>query len=197
MTAANPFADDQDRAFIWEMLMPRDFAAFAAQDWDTPVRARFGRLLSSSPFWMAATPVTFVPLVPWLVDEPVPRKLGRAELTQRQLEGLRLLMEVTGQIRDSGANPGLTLAGLVMTMYDGRTNLNPAVVSDVREHFQEVVFDTLIPRTVRFAEAPSHGLTVLEHDPHGAGAEAYRALAHEFLDRQQQGISFVSPQAAA
>lgn len=111
------------------------------------------------------------------------------------LEGLRLLMEVTGQIRDSGANPGLTLSGLVMTMYDGRTNLNPAVVQDVREHFQEVVFKTLIPRTVRFAEAPSHGLTVLEHDPHGTGAEAYRALAHEFLDRQQQGVSFVSPQA--
>ena len=52
-----------------------------------------------------------------------------------------------------------------MTMFDNRTNLNPAVVKEVRNHFQEVVFETVIPRTIRFGEAPSHGRTILEHDP--------------------------------
>jgi len=108
------------------------------------------------------------------------------------LEGLGLLMQVTDQIRASGANPGLALCGLLLTMFDGRTNLNPAVVKEVRSHFQEVVFETVIPRTVRFGEAPSHGRTIFEHDPLGAGAEAYRALAQEFLDRQKNGLSFVN-----
>lgn len=108
------------------------------------------------------------------------------------LEGLGLLMQVTEQIRASGANPNLAMCGLLMTMYDSRTNLNPAVVKEVRNHFQEVVFQTQIPRTIRFGEAPSHGLTILEHDPSGVGAEAYRALAQEFMDRQKSGISFVS-----
>jgi chromosome partitioning protein len=108
------------------------------------------------------------------------------------LEGLGLLMEVTDQIRDCGANPHLAISGLLLTMFDARTNLNPAVVREVRNHFQEVVFDTVIPRTVRFGEAPSHGKTILEHDPSGMGAEAYRELAKEFQKRQQKGLSFVN-----
>ncbi|HEY5952837.1 MAG TPA: ParA family protein [Terrimicrobiaceae bacterium] len=108
------------------------------------------------------------------------------------LEGLGLLMQVTDQIRACGANPGLSICGLLMTMFDNRTNLNPAVVKEVRDHFQEVVFETVIPRTIRFGEAPSHGRTILEHDPNGSGAAAYRALAAEFLDRQSKGLSFVN-----
>lgn len=112
------------------------------------------------------------------------------------LEGLSLLMKVTDLIRSSGENPGLAISGLVLTMYDGRTNLTPAVAKEVREHFQEVVYNTVIPRTVRFAEAPSYGRTIFEHDPAGVGAAAYHALASEFLERQQRGLTFVSPQAA-
>jgi len=108
------------------------------------------------------------------------------------LEGLALLVDVMQRIRASGANPSLAFAGLVMTMYDARTNLNPAVVKEVRDHFQEVVFQTLIPRTVRFGEAPSHGRTILEHDPNGPGAQAYRELAKEFLERQKSGLAFVN-----
>lgn len=108
------------------------------------------------------------------------------------LEGLALLVDVMQRIRASGANPNLAFAGLVMTMYDARTNLNPAVVKEVRDHFQEVVFQTLIPRTVRFGEAPSHGRTILEHDPNGPGAQAYRELAKEFLERQKSGLAFVN-----
>ena len=77
-------------------------------------------------------------------------------------------------------------------MFDSRTNLNPAVEKEVRNHFQEVVYKTIIPRTVRFAEAPSHGKTILEHDNQGAGAAAYRKLAKEFLDRQKKNITFTN-----
>jgi len=109
------------------------------------------------------------------------------------LEGLGLLMQVTNLLRQGGDNPDLTIAGLVLTMFDSRTNLNQAVVKDVREHFQEVVFDTVIPRSVRFGEAPSFGRTIFEHDPVGAGALSYAALAEEFLKRQQANMRFIPP----
>ena len=108
------------------------------------------------------------------------------------LEGLGKLMFVMGQIRDSGANPGLTLSGLLMTMFDRRTNLAEAVVKDVRDHFEEVLYDTVIPRTVRLSEAPSFGRTIFEHDPRGSGAEAYDRLAGEFLKRHEANLSFVN-----
>lgn len=109
------------------------------------------------------------------------------------LEGLGLLMEVAGQIRDCGANPSLVILGMLMTMFDSRTNLNTAVIKDVREHFEEVVFKTAIPRTIRFGEAPSHGMSILEYDPQGQGAVAYRALAKEVIHRDKKQISFLIP----
>ena len=112
------------------------------------------------------------------------------------LEGLGLLMQVMNLLRDGGDNPDLTISGLVLTMFDSRTNLNQAVVKDVREHFQEVVFDTIIPRSVRFGEAPSFGRTIFEHDPAGAGALSYAALGEEFLKRQQAHIRFIPPPVA-
>ena len=108
------------------------------------------------------------------------------------LEGLGKLMFVMGQIRGSDANPDLTLAGLVMTMFDARTNLAAAVVADVRSHFQEVLFETVVPRSVRLSEAPSFGRTIFEHDPHGAGAAAYGKLADEFLKRHEANMAFVN-----
>ncbi|MCX7869196.1 MAG: ParA family protein [Terrimicrobiaceae bacterium] len=111
------------------------------------------------------------------------------------LEGLTQLMLVIEEIRSSGANPGLAISGLLLTMHDGRTNLNGAVAEDVRRHMGEVVFETQIPRSIRLGEAPSHGLTIFEHDPHGAGARAYKQLAAEFLDRQRRGIAYVCPAA--
>ncbi len=109
------------------------------------------------------------------------------------LEGLGLLMRVMNLLRDGGDNPDLTIAGLVLTMHDSRTNLNQAVVNDVREHFQEVVFDSVIPRSIRFGEAPSFGRTIFEHDPAGPGAAAYLALGQEFLERQKANIRFIPP----
>lgn len=113
------------------------------------------------------------------------------------LEGLNLLMQVAGNIAQGGANPGLMICGLVMTMFDARTNLNGAVVKDVREHFGEAVFGTAIPRTVRFGEAPSHGLTIFEYDGGGVGAQAYRDLAAEFLDRQSRDMAYLLPEMGA
>ena len=99
------------------------------------------------------------------------------------LEGLVKIVRLVEQVRDSGANGRLELGGIVMTMFDSRTNLSSQVVSEVRDHFSERVYETVIPRSVRLSEAPSFGKSILEYDPNGAGANAYRALAREFLKR--------------
>jgi len=99
------------------------------------------------------------------------------------LEGLVKIVRLIERIRDSGANQALEMGGILMTMFDRRTNLSAQVVAEVREHFGARVYDTVIPRTVRLSEAPSFGKCVLEHDSSGTGARAYRALAKEFLRR--------------
>ncbi|MGE9270756.1 MAG: ParA family protein [Verrucomicrobiales bacterium] len=101
------------------------------------------------------------------------------------LEGLAKIVHVIEQIRDSGANPNLVLEGIVMTMFDGRTNLARQVVEEVGNYFPEQLYQTVIPRTIRIGEAPSHARTIFEHDASGIGAKAYRALAEEFLSRHQ------------
>ena len=99
------------------------------------------------------------------------------------LEGLAQLKAVIEVVRDE-LNPALHIAGVVMTMYDGRVNLAHQVVDEVRRYFPRRIFDTCIPRTVRLAEAPSHGLLIKEYDPSNRAAQAYQALTHEFLQRE-------------
>ena len=99
------------------------------------------------------------------------------------LEGLVKIVRVVEQVRDSGANDRIQIGGIVMTMFDSRTNLSEQVVNEVRQHFGKRVYNTVIPRTVRLSEAPSFGKSILEYDPSGAGAIAYRALAREFIKR--------------
>lgn len=99
------------------------------------------------------------------------------------LEGLVKIVRVVEQVRDSGANTRLKIAGILMTMFDSRTNLSAQVVGEVRRHFPELVYQSVIPRSVRLSEAPSFAKTVLEYDNTGVGARAYRALADEFLKR--------------
>jgi chromosome partitioning protein len=101
------------------------------------------------------------------------------------LEGLVKIVRVIEQVRDSGANDRLEIGGIVMTMFDSRTNLSQQVVADVRTHFGERVYETVIPRTVRLSEAPSFGKSILEYDTNGTGARAYRALAKEFIRRHE------------
>jgi chromosome partitioning protein len=99
------------------------------------------------------------------------------------LEGLVKIVRVVEQVRDSGTNDQIEIGGIVMTMFDSRTNLSEQVVNEVRQHFGERVYRTLIPRTVRLSEAPSFGKSILEYDSTGVGAAAYRALAREFIKR--------------
>jgi chromosome partitioning protein len=99
------------------------------------------------------------------------------------LEGLVKIVRVVEQIRDSGANDHIQIGGIVMTMFDGRTNLSEQVVNEVRQHFGERVYNTIIPRTVRLSEAPSFGKSILEYDSSGVGAASYRSLAREFIKR--------------
>lgn len=99
------------------------------------------------------------------------------------LEGISMLTRLLGQLREGGTNPGLQLLGVLMTMFDGRTRLSQQVVGEVREHFKGVVFDTVIPRTTRLAEAPSFGKPIIAYDPYSAGAAAYEVLAQEVLAR--------------
>lgn len=102
------------------------------------------------------------------------------------LEGISMITRVLKQLRDSGVNPELDLLGVVMTMYDGRTNLSQQVVSEVRQHFGKKVFDTVIPRTTRLAEAPSFGKPIIYYDKYSAGAAAYEVLAGEVLARLKE-----------
>ena len=98
------------------------------------------------------------------------------------LEGLAGLLDTLGLIQRE-LNPRLTIAGMLLTMHDGRTRLAQDVEREVREHFPELVFDTVIPRNVRIGEAPSFGKPVIHHDPHCAGADAYFELAKEVAAR--------------
>jgi chromosome partitioning protein len=98
------------------------------------------------------------------------------------LEGLAGLLETLGLVQRE-LNPRLTVAGMLLTMHDNRTRLGRDVEREVREHFADLVFETVIPRNVRVGEAPSYGLPVTHHDPHSAGAAAYFELAKEVAER--------------
>ena len=98
------------------------------------------------------------------------------------LEGLAGLLETLNLIQRE-LNPRLTVAGMLLTMHDARTKLAQDVEREVRTHFPELVFETVIPRNVRLGEAPSFGRPVIHHDPHCAGSEAYFELAKEVAAR--------------
>ncbi|MHB0876922.1 MAG: ParA family protein [Anaerolineae bacterium] len=98
------------------------------------------------------------------------------------LEGLSRLVQTVATVR-SGLNPGLSILGIVMTMYDVRTNLSAEVVQEVHKHFPGVVFRDAIPRSVRLSEAPSRGQSIFEYAPQSAGALAYRSVAGELAVR--------------
>jgi len=103
------------------------------------------------------------------------------------LEGISALIHTIERIRES-LNPGLEIAGVVMTMYDERTNLARQVVDEVRSVFRDRMFETLIPRNVRLGEAPSFGKPIFLYDVRSKGAEAYFSLAKEFLDHEAKGV---------
>lgn len=104
------------------------------------------------------------------------------------MEGLSVITSLINQLRDNGVNPNLQLEGILMTMFDGRTRLASDVVAEVRTHFGDKVYDTIIPRNVRISEAPSFGQPVIFYDSLSRGAEAYRAFAAEFARRTAPAV---------
>ena len=101
------------------------------------------------------------------------------------LEGISQLIETLDKIRESFSRP-LELEGILLTMYDDRTNLARQVADDLREFFNNEVFTTVIPRSIRLAEAPSYGKPILMYDPRSRGAESYIKLAKEILENEQR-----------
>jgi chromosome partitioning protein len=102
------------------------------------------------------------------------------------LEGLTQLIATINLVRDH-LNPDLAISGVLLTMYDARTNLSAEVADEVRRHLGDAVFRTIVPRSVRLSEAPSHGLPIALYRPESKGAEAYRALAVELRARRGPG----------
>ena len=98
------------------------------------------------------------------------------------LEGLAQLVQSINLIK-ARLNPALTIAGVLLTMADARTRLSADVEAEVRRHFGDLVFSAVIPRSVRLAEAPSHGLPAISYDPRSAGAQAYWKVAMELVER--------------
>ena len=99
------------------------------------------------------------------------------------MEGLGQILGVVDQLKAAGATDKLTVGGIIMTMYDVRTKLSRQVVEEVKTHFPALMMETMIPRTIRLSECPSHGQTIFQYDVHSPGAVAYEALAKEFAKR--------------
>ena len=101
------------------------------------------------------------------------------------LEGLSQLLN-TVRLVQKHFNPELEIEGVLLTMYDARTNLGNEVVAEVRKYFREKVYETIIPRNIRLSEAPSHGMPIIDYDPRSRGAEVYQALAKEVVNREEK-----------
>ena len=144
-----------------------------------PVRERFSATLLDCP--PSLGPVTVNALA------AADRALVPVQAEYLALEGLVQFLETLDLVRRD-LNPRLVLTGVVITMADDRTRLARDVESELREHFGEAVFRTVIPRSVRLAEAPSFGVPGIEHDPSSRGATAYRSLAAELAKREGGGV---------
>jgi chromosome partitioning protein len=139
-----------------------------------PLRERFAYVLLDCP--PSLGPLTVNALV------AADRVIVPVQTEYFALEGLAGLLDTLSLIQRE-LNPRLTVAGMLLTMHDGRTRLGRDVEREVREHFPELVFDTVIPRNVRIGESPSFGKPVIHHDPHCPGADAYFELAKEVAAR--------------
>jgi chromosome partitioning protein len=186
--AARPAGPDN----LWIVPASRDLAGAAVElprieGWERnlrgglgPVRERFSLTLLDCP--PSLGPVTLNTLV------AADRVVVPVQAEYLALEGLVQFLE-TLQLVGRELNPSLVLTGVVITMHDDRTRLAHDVERELREHFPELVFRTVIPRSIRVAEAPSFGLPVVEHSPDSRGSVAYRELASELAERE--GVSRV------
>lgn len=139
-----------------------------------PVREHFDQIVLDCP--PSLGPLTVNALV------AADRVIVPVQAEYLALEGLAQFLDTLGLIRRE-LNPRLEVAGMLLTMYDGRTRLAQDVERELRQHFSELVLRTVIPRNVRVSEAPSYGKAVIHHDPHCPGADAYFELAKEVAER--------------
>jgi chromosome partitioning protein len=180
--AARPAGPDN----LWLVPANRDLAGAAVElprieGSETRLRERLGPVRERFAFTLLDCPPSLGPVsVNALVAAD--RAIVPVQAEYLALEGLVQFLETLGMIRRE-LNPALEVSGLLITMHDERTRLAQDVESELREHFPGMVFDTVIPRSVRVAEAPSYGLPVTEHSPRSRGSDAYRALAKELASR--------------
>jgi chromosome partitioning protein len=180
--AARPAGPDN----LWLVPANRDLAGAAVElprleGAETRLRERLGPLRERFAFTLLDCPPSLGP-VSVNALAAADRAIVPVQAEYLALEGLVQFLETLGMIRRE-LNPALEVSGLLITMHDERTRLARDVERELREHFPEMVFETVIPRSVRVAEAPSYGLPVTEHAPASRGSEAYRALAKELSAR--------------
>ncbi|OHE73840.1 MAG: sporulation initiation inhibitor Soj [Verrucomicrobia bacterium GWC2_42_7] len=99
------------------------------------------------------------------------------------LEGLSQILKIVDQLKSAGVNEALKVGGIIMTMFDIRTSLSKQIVDEVTKHFSDLIFTSLIPRSIRLSEAPSFGQSIFEYDPLSTGAKAYSKLGQEVIKR--------------
>lgn len=180
--AARPAGPDN----LWLVPANRDLAGAAVElprlaGSETRLRERLGPVRDRFAFTLLDCPPSLGPVsVNALVAAD--RVIVPVQAEYLALEGLVQFLETLAMIRRE-LNPALDVSGLLITMHDERTRLAQDVEDELREHFPEMVFETVIPRSVRVAEAPSHGLPVIAHAPTSRGSVAYRALAEELVAR--------------
>jgi chromosome partitioning protein len=180
--AARPAGPDN----LWLVPANRDLAGAAVElprleGSETRLRERLGPVRERFAFTLLDCPPSLGPVsVNALVAAD--RVIVPVQAEYLALEGLVQFLDTLGMIRRE-LNPALNVSGLLITMHDERTRLAQDVERELREHFPEMVFETVIPRSVRVAEAPSYGLPVTEHAPASRGASAYQALAEELAGR--------------
>jgi chromosome partitioning protein len=180
--AARPAGPDN----LWLVPASRDLAGASVElprleGSETRLRERLGPVRERFAFTMLDCPPSLGPVsVNALVAAD--RVIVPVQAEYLALEGLVQFLDTVGMIRRE-LNPSLNVSGLLITMHDERTRLAHDVERELRDHFPEMVFETVIPRSVRVAEAPSYGLPVTDHAPASRGSEAYRALAEELSSR--------------
>ena len=180
--AARPAGPDN----LWIVPANRDLAGAAVElprieSGETQLRERLGPVRERFAMTLLDCPPSLGPVsVNALVAAD--RVIVPVQAEYLALEGLVQFLETLGLIRRE-LNPQLEVSGLVVTMHDERTRLAQDVETELRDHFDGMVFTTVIPRSVRVAESPSYGLPVTEHAPSSRGATAYRALAEELVAR--------------
>jgi chromosome partitioning protein len=180
--AARPAGPDN----LWLVPASRDLAGAAVElprieGSETRLRERLGPLRERFALTLLDCPPSLGPVSVNALTA-ADRVIVPVQAEYLALEGLVQFLETLGLIRRE-LNPQLEVSGLLITMYDERTRLAQDVEAELRQHFGGMVFETVIPRSVRVAEAPSYGLPVTEHAPSSRGAVAYRALAKELASR--------------